>query len=236
MDYNSMNQPYVYSESNTAEPLSRYTAKTFAWMFAGLMVTALVAFFGYATNTVIYVFTIPYAYLLLGIAEIAVVLFLSARIQKMSVGMARVLFFAYAILNGVVFSAYFLIYEMGSLILVFGATSVFFGAMAAIGYFTHTDFSRFRNFLFAGLIFLAAFWILSIFLPLGQFELIVCYIGIFIFLGFTAYDTQKIKAYHQFYSQNPEMAAKASVFSALQLYLDFINLFIYILRIVGRRK
>ena len=73
-------------------------------------------------------------------------------------------------------------------------------------------------------------------LELGQFELIICYIGIFIFLGFTAYDTQKIRAYHQYYAQDQDMAAKASIFSALQLYLDFVNLFLYIIRIVGRRK
>ena len=220
MDYNSTNQPYVYSDSTSAEPLGKYTAKTFGWMFAGLLITFLVAMFGYTTGTIIYVFAIPYAYLVLGVAEIAVVIFLSARINKMSV----------------VFSAYFLMYDMVDLILVFGATSIFFGVMAVIGYVTNADFSRIRNFLMGGLIFLVVFWVLSMFINLGQFELIVCYIGIFIFLGFTAYDTQKIRAYHQYYAQDQDMAAKASIFSALQLYLDFVNLFLYIIRIVGRRK
>ena len=236
MDYNSTNQPYVYSDSTSAEPLGKYTAKTFGWMFAGLLITFLVAMFGYTTGTIIYVFAIPYAYLVLGVAEIAVVIFLSARISKMSVGTARALFFTYAILNGIVFSAYFLMYDMVDLILVFGATSIFFGVMAVIGYVTNADFSRIRNFLMGGLIFLVVFWVLSMFINLGQFELIVCYIGIFIFLGFTAYDTQKIRAYHQYYAQDQDMAAKASIFSALQLYLDFINLFVYIMRILGRRK
>ena len=194
MDYNSTNQPYVYSDSTSVEPLGKYTAKTFGWMFAGLLITFLVAMFGYTTGTIIYVFAIPYAYLVLGVAEIAVVIFLSARISKMSVGTARALFV------------------------------------------TNADFSRIRNFLMGGLIFLVVFWVLSMFINLGQFELIVCYIGIFIFLGFTAYDTQKIRAYHQYYAQDPDMAAKASIFSALQLYLDFVNLFLYIIRIVGRRK
>lgn len=236
MDYDYTNQPYAYSESGAVEPIGKYTAKTFGWMFAGLLVTFLVAVFGYATGTILYVFTVPYAYLLLGVAEIAVVLFLSARISKMSVGTARALFFTYAVLNGVVFSAYFLMYNMLDLILVFGATSVFFGVMAIVGYTTNADFSRIRVFLMGGLIFLVAFWLLSMFLDLGQFETMVCYIGIFIFLGFTAYDTQKIRAYHQYYAQDPDMAAKASIFSALQLYLDFVNLFLYIIRIVGRRK
>ena len=108
MDYNSTNQPYVYSDSTSAEPLGKYTAKTFGWMFAGLLITFLVAMFGYTTGTIIYVFAIPYAYLVLGVAEIAVVIFLSARISKMSVGTESALFFTYAVLNGIVFSAYFL--------------------------------------------------------------------------------------------------------------------------------
>ena len=154
----------------------------------------------------------------------------------MSVTTAKLLFFLYSILNGVVFSAYFLIYGMLSLILVFGATALFFGIMAVLGFVTNADFSRIRPFMTAGLIFLIAFWILSMFINLGQFETIACTIGIFVFLVFTAYDTQKVKDFHAYYSGNPEMAAKASIFSALQLYLDFINLFLYLLRFVGRKK
>ncbi len=228
-------QPYSAS-LNPTESVGRYTAKTFGWMFAGLLLTFLVAYAGYMTGAVLYVFAVPYLYLILGIAEILVVIFLSARIQKMSVGLARGLFFTYAILNGIVFSAYFLIYQMTSLILVFGATSLFFGVMALVGYFTNADFSRLRSFLIGGLIFLLAFWVLAMFINLEQFTTIACGIGIFIFLIFTAYDTQKIRAYHAYYSQNPEMAAKASIFSALDLYLDFINLFLYLIRILGKRS
>lgn len=236
MDSMNLNgQPYSASLNQT-ESVGRYTAKTFGWMFAGLMLTFAVAFGGYVTGAVLYVFTVPYLYLILPIAEILVVIFLSARIQKLSVGMARTLFFVYAILNGVVFSSYFLIYQMTDLILVFGATSLFFGTMALVGYFTNADFSRLRGLLTGGLIFLLVFWVLAIFIDLSAFMTIACSIGFFIFLVFTAYDTQKIRAYHAYYSQNPEMAAKASIFSALGLYLDFINLFLYLLRLLGRRN
>lgn len=228
-------QPYSASLNQT-ESVGRYTAKTFAWMFAGLMLTFLIAFFGYATGAVIYVFAVPYLYLILGIAEILLVIFLSARIEKMSVGAARALFFTYAALNGVVFSAYFLIYLTADLILVFGATALFFGTMALIGYFTKADLSRLRNFLIGGLVFLLVFWIFAMFINLDQFSTIACTIGVFIFLVFTAYDTQKIRAYHAHYSQNPDMLAKASIFSALELYLDFINLFLYLLRLLGRNR
>lgn len=238
MDYQNMNQYYggAYEAAREYEPLDRYTAKTFGWMFLGLMVTFLVAVTGYVTRLVLFVALVPQAFLVLGIAEVAVVLFLSARITKMSVGTARALFMVYSVLNGVVFSTYFLIYSLPSLVYVFGATSLFFGIMAAIGYFAKADLSRLRNFLVGGLVFLLVFWVASMFLNLQRFEVIACSVGIFIFLLFSAYDTQKIRACHQVYCHDGEMAAKASIFAALQLYLDFINLFLYLLRVLGRRK
>ncbi len=241
MDQENLNQYYngnygAYRVMEEHESLERYTAKTFGWMFLGLMVTFLVAVTGYVTRLVLFVALVPQAFLVLGIAEVAVVLFLSARITKMSVGTARALFMVYSVLNGVVFSTYFLIYSLPSLVYVFGATSLFFGIMAAIGYFAKADLSRLRNFLVGGLVFLLVFWVASMFLNLQRFEVIACSVGIFIFLLFSAYDTQKIRAYHQIYCHDGEMAAKASIFAALQLYLDFINLFLYLLRVVGRRK
>ncbi|MCI8659283.1 MAG: Bax inhibitor-1/YccA family protein [Lachnospiraceae bacterium] len=237
MDYQNLEQNYgVYGAVKEYEPLNRYTAKTFGWMCAGLSVTFFVAMATYLSDLIWYVFAIPYAVLVLGIAEVGVVLYMSSQINKVSVTTARALFLTYAVLNGVVFSAYFLIYAFPSLVFIFGATAVFFGIMAAIGYFTRADLSNLRNFLVGGLVFLLVFWLAAMFINLEQFEIIACTVGIFIFLVFTAYDTQKIKAYHQAYSHDPEMAKKASIFSALQLYLDFINLFIYLLRVLGRRK
>ena len=198
--------------------------------------TFLVAMTAYMTGLVWYVFAIPYAVLVLGIAEVAVVLYMSARINKVSVGTARALFLTYSVLNGVVFSAYFLIYALPSMVFIFGATALFFGIMAAVGYTTRADLSNLRNFLLGGLVFLLVFWVAAMFINLERFEIVACTVGIFIFLVFTAYDTQKIRAYHQVYAQDPQMARKASIFSALQLYLDFINLFIYLLRVLGRRK
>lgn len=237
MEYPDMNQYYLNgSMEQEYEPVGRYTAKTFGWMFIGLMVTFLVAVTGAQTGYVGYVFAIPYAFFILAAAEIGVVLFLSARISKLSVGAARGLFLFYSVLNGIVFSAYFLVYQMQSLVIVFGATALFFGIMAVIGYVIQADLSNLRNFLIGGLVFLMVFWVAGIFINLQRFELIACTIGIFIFLVFTAYDTQKIKSYHAAYAQDAAMAQKASIFCALQLYLDFINLFLYLIRILGRRK
>ena len=235
MNEEMMNQSYsqagAYSES-----LGRYTAKTFGWMFAGLLVTFAVAVGGVFTGAIFLLNYVPaWPYVLL-FAELGVVLFLSARISKMSVVTARVLFFVYAILNGIVFSAYFYVYDLMILWSVFLLTSLFFGVMALIGYFANVNFSGIRPFMTGGLIFLCGFWVLSLFINLSAFETIACTVGIFIFLLFTAYDTKKIKAYSEYYGQATEMEAKASIFSALQLYLDFINLFLYILRILGRKR
>ena len=231
VDYNGQSL-----EAYAGESIDAYTSKTFFWMFLGLLTTFGVAFFGYATGTILYVLAIPYAHILLLVAELAVVIFLSVRLHKLHVGAARALFFAYAALNGVFFSAYFLIFSMLSLILIFAMTAVYFGAMALYGYFTKTDLSRLRPILVGGLIFLIVCGLLSLFIPLGMLDRVVCLIGIAIFLGFTAYDTQKIGALYAYYRSDGEMLEKASIFSALQLYLDFVNIFLYLLRFLGKRK
>lgn len=234
-DFNA-NPLYHTGEVTYEEPVGRYTAKTFGWMFLGLMVTFLVSILTISTGAISFIYAAPASVFILAIAEVIVVVVLSAKINKLSVAAARSLFFLYAVLNGVVFSSFFLVYNLLDIMIVFGATSVFFGVMATIGYVTKADLSKLRNFMIGGLVFLMVFWLLGMFINLERFEMIICTIGIFIFLVFTAYDTQKIKSYHAAYGSNPEMAKKASIFAALQLYLDFINLFLYLLRVVGRRN
>lgn len=220
-----------------SESLGRYTAKTFLWMFLGLLVTFGVAMLSYGMRLYYYIGQIPYSFVLLFVVEMAVVILLSGRIHKMSIGAARGLFLFYSAINGIVFSYYFVAFQVGSLVLVFGVTAFYFGGMALFGYCTKVDLSRLRNILFAGLIFLIIFGVLSMFIPaFGMFERVACLIGIVIFLAYTAYDTQKIKAFYQAYQGDEVMLKKASIFSALELYLDFINLFVYLLRILGKRK
>lgn len=237
-----MNEFYEYDmqqrlEAGAAgESLGRYTARTFGWMFLGLFITFAVALGSCVTGLIFYLSYIPGWFYVLGIAELAVVIFLSARIQKMSVWTARAMFLLYSVLNGIVFCVYFLVYDMLALLGVFAVTALFFGIMALIGYFGNINFSALRPFMLGGLVFLLVFWLLSLFINLSAFETTVCAIGIFLFLILTAYDAKKIQAYHAYYGRMPEIAAKASIFAALQLYLDFINLFIYLLRIIGRKK
>ncbi len=218
------------------DSLSTYTAKTYLWMFAGLLVTFLVAIgIGYS-GAWYSLIQVPGILIGVLIAELAVVIIMSARIQKMSPAGAAVCFFIYAALTGVTFSLYFIVYDLYTMVLVFGATALFFGLLAGASLIFKLQLDSIRPFLFGGLILLIVFGVLSMFLGLGAFDTAICYLGIAIFLGYTAYDTSKIRDYYAYYQSDAAMLKKASIFSALQLYLDFVNLFLYILRLLGRRK
>lgn len=233
MDYEPMNQSYNL-EGYGQETIGSYVAKTYLWMFAGLLVTFGIAILGYATGAILYVFSFRYGILAVTGLELATVIWMSARVNKISVGAARGLFLFYAALNGVVFSAYFLIFGTISMVLIFAVTAFFFGIMAAVSYFCHVDVSGIRPILVGGLFVLIAFGLLSMFMNLAFMETAMCYLGIIVFLGFTAYDTGKIRQTYTYYAGQPEILAKASIFSALSLYLDFINLFLYILRLFSK--
>ncbi|MDD6612308.1 MAG: Bax inhibitor-1/YccA family protein [Clostridiales bacterium] len=231
-----MNQGYDYESFGVSrESLASYTAKTFGWMFLGLFVTFAASMALYLTGAFYYVVLgfngiLPIA---LCVAEIAVVLYLSARIHKLSITAARGLFFLYALLNAVTFSSIFVLYDVSSLVFVFGMTSVYFGVMALYGYMTKADLSRIRPVLLFGLVALIVLALLSLFIP--GLDTGICLIGVVIFVAFTAYDTQKIRQNYAYFQGNPELLQKASIISALQLYLDFINLFLYLLRLFSRR-
>ena len=226
-----------WMEGTSAEPLNVYTTKTFGWMFLGLLVTFGTAIAFSAGGGLYYLLTLGMpAVFALCIAELVLVMVLSARLGKMSIAGARGLFFAYAILNGVSFSAVFFAYDVQILLSVFALTALYFGALAAYGWLTKRDLSGLGTILGFSVLFLLVFWVLSMFLPLGAFERIICFIGLAVFMGCTAYDTQRIKHLHAEYGEDYEMSKKASIFAALQLYLDFINIFLYILRLLGRRS
>ncbi len=238
MENNFYQQEKLLEEGLTGESVGRYTAKTFLLMCLGLLVTFAVAVVWYASDITYYAYyTIPYFQLIMLIAELAVVIGMTAALHKISVGTARIFFFLYAALTGATFSTFFYIYEVGSLVLVFAATALYFGGMAVFGFFTGIDLSKLRSILVGGLIFLIIANVAMIFIPgLGAMEQIVCTIGVVIFLGYTAYDTKKIQAFYHAYSGDAVMLKKASIFSALQLYLDFVNLFLYLLRLFGKKR
>ena len=233
--------PYEFDRgyaSSQGDTLGQYTAKTFLWMVLGLLVTFGVAVGCWLTNATIYAIVyIPYVHLIVLIATLVISITMVHRLEKMAVGTAIGLFVLFSALFGFTLSIYLLVFELTSVVLCFALTAVYFGALAAYGYATKRDLSNLRTILFSGLIFLIIFGVLSMFIPaLDVLDRVVCLVGIAIFLGYTAYDTQKIKVYYNYYSVSPEMLAKASIFSALQLYLDFINLFLYLLRFLGNKR
>ena len=232
--------PYEFDRSlgQSQETQGQYTVKTFLWVMLGLLITFGVAMLGWVTNiTLIALIKFPYIMLVTTIVTLVLAMTMSLRIEKMSVGTATVMFLLFAAVEGCMLSTILYVYQFGSVIFAFLAAALYFGLLAAYGHFTKTDLSGLRPILVSGLIFLIIFYLLSMFIPgFAMFDRIMCLVGIALFLGYTAYDTQKIKAYYQYYSGYPDLLAKASIFSALQLYLDFLNLFLRLLRYMGKRN
>lgn len=234
-DYNDIS----YAESPFGT-LSQYMTKTFAWMFAGLLVTFAVGI-GTVTSGLVWLFASTGLIFVTAIAELAMVFVLSARVTKIQPGTATGLFFGYAILNGINLSTIFLVYQVSSLVLAFLVGAVYFGVMAVYGATTRRDLTGWGPKLFAGLIAMMVCYLVgSIFSLFGMSfalgDLVLCAIGLLIFMGLTAYDTQMLKHHYAYFGGNAAMLHKASIIGALNLYLDFINIFLYILRMVGRRN
>lgn len=173
---------------------------------------------------------------LLIIAELGLVFYTTARIEHLSLTTATTLFVVYSALNGVTLSSIFLAFTMASIAKVFFITAGTFGAMAFYGYVTKTDLSKIGNILFMALIGLIIATVVNIFLKSAMFDLILSYVGVAIFVGLTAWDSQKIKEMLAMQSDMGERAQKLALMGALSLYLDFINLFLYLLRIFGNRN
>ena len=169
------------------------------------------------------------------LGSLGLVLFLSFRINKMSVGAAQASFLVYAALIGATFASLFLVYTMASIAQVFFITAATFGAMSLWGYTTRTDLSGFGHFLFMGLIGLVIASVVGIFWHNTMLQWVISVAGVLIFTGLTAYDTQSIK---ESYSVNDDgtVAGRKAIYGALRLYLDFINLFLMLLRLMGNRR
>ncbi len=218
-----------------AEPLYLYAVKTFGWMFLGLMITFVTAV-AFAASGGIYMLismgVVPV--LILFAAELIMVGVLSGRLDSLSINAARGLFFAYAVLNGLTFSSVLVLYDLQTMLLAFLLASLYFGAMAAYGWLTKRDITRFRAVFGIGLLVVIVFCVISMFLPLGRFGTVLCFFGLALFMGLTAYDMQMLKRWHAESTYDYELSKKSSILVALNLYLDFLNIFLYILRLLSR--
>ncbi len=209
--------------------------KVYVWMALALALTGLTAY-GIANNTNLAFTLISNRALFWGIAiaEFALVVFLSARIQKLSLSTATLSFLLYSVLNGVTMSIIFLAFTASSIATTFYITAGTFGVMAVYGYVTKTDLSKWGNILRMALLGLIVALVVNIFLHNSMLDLIISGIGVVLFTGLTAYDSQKIKTALAMQEYPDENAQKIALIGALNLYLDFINLFLYLLRFFGR--
>lgn len=217
--------------------LALYTSKVFGWMFLGLFATTAAAFITASSAALLnLIFSNLFVYLALVIAELALVVFLSARITRMEYGTAVSMFLLYSVLNGITLSIILLVYTSSSISYTFAITAVTFGAMSLYGYVTGTDLTRVGNLLFMGLIGVIVLSLINVFVHATALEWLVSVLGLLVFLGLTAYDTQKIKGYYYSTEDNPALGRKIAIMGALRLYLDFINLFLMLLRLFGKRR
>ena len=212
-----------------------YMSHVYGWMTVGLLLTALVAWF--ASSNLALIQLLSKGMWVLLIAELALVFVISGMINRLSGAAATTLFMLYSVLNGCTFSIYFKIYTSSSIASVFFITAGMFGALAFYGYTTKRDLSGFGRFLFMGLIGIVIASLVNMFANSEPLMWAVTYIGVFVFAGLTAYDTQKLKELGDGLPQDDlNIFRRFVIIGALQLYLDFINLFIMLLRIFADRR
>lgn len=220
-----------------AEASSLLMRKVYLWMTLALVITGVTAY-GVATSPGILQMIFGNTVLFWGliIAEFVLVFAISSAINRLSLTVATLLFVLYSVVNGATLSYILILYTSESVANVFFITAATFGVMSLVGYTTKTDLSSMGKILFMALIGLIIATIVNLFIGSSGLNMIISYVGVLIFVGLTAYDTQKIKKMLAEAPDAGEYMQKIALLGALTLYLDFINLFIYLLRILGDRK
>jgi hypothetical protein len=217
---------------NQVQPLLRWV---YIWMFVGLGTTALAAVMTVSNEALISLASNSTLVFALFFVEIGIVVGISWGINRISAGVASALFLLYAAINGFVLSLILLVFTSGELAAAFGTTAILFGIMSVVGFTTDIDLTRLGGFLFMALIGLIVAMVVNFFLGSTMLNFIISIIGVIIFTALTAYDTQMLKrmAAHPEMQPGGTMIAKMSIFGALMLYINFINIFIFLLSIMG---
>ena len=226
---------YNYSTDVQSVNVSKVMRRVFSKMFMAMVITTLSAYMVLSVPALAsFIFTNTWVYWGLLIGEIVMVIALSASINKLSNAGATALFYLYSILNGATLSCIMLVYTQASIVLTFAITAGVFGTMAIYGYVTKSDLSKFGSFMTMALFGLIICIVVNMFMHSSTMEWIISFAGVVIFIGLTAWDVQKIKrmAAYSDYSN----AGKLATIGALSLYLDFVNLFLYLLRFFGNSR
>lgn len=239
-NFNSFQDP-IDVQNVSSEVMSKtFTAKVFSWMFVGLGVTAIVSYlFASLPNLRGMLFTAtgasPLFYIAL-FAPLGLVLLMGMAMQRLSYPAMIGVFLLYSGLMGMSLSTIFLVYQLGSIFSVFLITAGMFGAMALVGYTTHTDLTKFGSLLIMLLIGVIIASLVNMFMHSQSFDYMISFLCVAIFTGLTAYDVQKIKRIGGQINADGSTTGKMAIWGALSLYLDFVNLFLALLRIFGRRR
>ena len=226
---------YNYSTDVQSVNVSKVMRRVFSKMFMAMVITTLSAYMVLSVPALAsFIFTNTWVYWGLLIGEIVMVIALSASINKLSNAGATALFYLYSILNGATLSCIMLVYTQASIVLTFAITAGVFGTMAIYGYVTKSDLSKFGSFMTMALFGLIICIVLNMFMHSSTMEWIISFAGVVIFIGLTAWDVQKIKRMAAMSDASNE--GKVATLGALSLYLDFINLFLYLLRFFGSSR
>ena len=232
-----MNTNIEQVQSALAEAQRTYLARVYGWMVGGLAITGVIA--GWAvTSLTFWSFIAENSWFLWGAIglELLAVIVLSSAIHRMSAMAASAIFLLYSALNGVTLAPLAFVYTSESIASVFFIAAGMFAAMSVFGFTTKRDLTSVGSFLFMGLIGLILASVVNIFMESSALYFAISVVGVLVFVGLTAYDTQKIKENWEVELMGTEIARKSSIIGALNLYLDFINLFLYLLRLLGDRR
>ena len=218
--------------------MAEFSRRVYTWMAAGLSITFILGFAIQSMLSANPLMIEQFFPIYIGsvIIELALVIVLGFFIYKLPSTVSLILFLIYSVMNGINIAPTLWLADADKAIWAFAATALLFGAFSIYGLVTKRDLTKLRPILLIGLIVLIVFGILGLFFNMGAMDLIISLVGIAIFIGFTAYDTQKIKKGYEYFSGDSEMLKKASINIALELYLDFINLFLYLLRLFSRNR
>lgn len=230
------NQSYVESVKR-ASIVQSFFSQVYGWMFFGLLSTGIVAYYTANSSFLLnLIFSSKMTFYVFLFAPIVLVMIISSKINTLSASMASFLFFVYSAVNGITLSAIFLVYTQESIATTFGIAACTFGGTALFGYVTKKDLSKLGSILFMLLIGLIIASVVNMFLKNDTMMWVLTYAGIVIFIGLTAYDMQKLKELAYKIGEDENAIAKFAVLGALTLYLDFINLFLRLLQIFGKKR
>lgn len=227
-------QPMTAVESTLAGAMMR---KVYLWMTMALAISGLTAYYAAGSHAFMSALVANrFAFIMLFVIELGLVIGLSAAIDRLSALTATIMFLIYSVVNGATLSVIFLAYEMGSIANMFFITAGTFAAMALFGTVTKRDLSKLGSYLYMALFGLIIAGVVNVFLHSARFDYIVSIVGVLVFTGLTAYDVQKIRSMIFTAGEDEELSTKVAIIGALTLYLDFVNLFLYLLRLGGNRK